>query len=212
MRHLSAQLVSNLQPPASEQDVIPAIGQALTRLRGRPVRLRKAALPPGIASGLWADRTSHDLIAYEENTDPEHQLVITGHEAWHMFQGHCGSPTANGPAASRGQEKETATTLAELVAAISEADETAPPSTARTDAALHFAARADARKADEEVEAELFGFRFATDVQADLAQARSKSRSPTRGRASSMARRQPAGAGCAPPTCAGRGTIPRARL
>lgn len=172
MRQLSAQLVRNLQPPAGEQDVIPAIGQALTRLRGRPVRLRSAAFPPGIASGLWVDRTSHDLIAFEENTDPEHQLVIIGHEAWHMFQGHSSSETAHGPAASRATATEATDVLVQLVAVVSQADETELPPTARTDAALHFAARADARKAEEELEAELFGFRFATDVQAAVAQAR----------------------------------------
>lgn len=172
MRQLSAQLVRNLQLPTGEQDVIPALGQALTRLRERPVRLRKAAFPPGIASGLWVDRTSHDLIAFEENTDPEHQLVIIGHEAWHMFQGHCSSETAHGPAASRAEVAEVTDALAQLVAAVSQADETDLLPSARTDAALHFAARADARQPEEELEAELFGFRFATDVQAALAQAR----------------------------------------
>ncbi|WP_405623547.1 toxin-antitoxin system, toxin component [Streptomyces sp. NBC_00076] len=171
MRQLSAQLVRNLQP-ASDQEIIPAIGQALTQGRGRPVRLRTAAFPPGIASGLWVDRTSHDLIAYEENTDPEHQLVIIGHEAWHMFQGHCSSTTAHGPTASRAQEPQTAGALLKLAAVLSEADDTELPPATRTDAGLHFAARADAHQVDEELEAELFGFRFATDVQAALAQAR----------------------------------------
>jgi hypothetical protein len=41
------------------------------------------------------------------------------------------------------------------------------------DAALHFAARADARQVDEEIEAERFGFRFATDVRAAVDEARS---------------------------------------
>ncbi|MGW0822576.1 toxin-antitoxin system, toxin component [Streptomyces sp. NPDC002845] len=172
MRQLSARLVRHLRPPASDAVVIPSIGQALTQVRGRQVRLRKAAFPPGIASGLWVDRTSHDLIAYEENTDPEHQLVIIGHEAWHMFQGHCSSTTAHGPAASRAGENETTGALAELVAVLAEADDTDLPPTVRMDAALHFAARADARNIQEELEAELFGFRFATDVQSALAEFR----------------------------------------
>lgn len=170
MRQLSAQLVRNLPSPAGEQEVIPALGQALTHVRGRPVRLRRTAFPPGIASGLWIDRTSHDLIVYEENTDPEHQLVIIGHEAWHMFQGQC-SAGAHGAFASRARETAAAGALAEFVAVVSEVDDIELPPNARTDAALHFAARADVHTVEWEREAELFGFRFATDVQAALAQA-----------------------------------------
>ncbi|MFF8960141.1 toxin-antitoxin system, toxin component [Streptomyces sp. NPDC014894] len=172
MRQLSARLVRHLRTPADEGDVIPAIGEVLTQVRGRPVRLRKAAFPPGTASGLWVDRTGHDLIAYEENTDPEHQLVIIGHEAWHMFQGHCGNATAHGPAASRAAEYEPAGALADLAAEIARADDAEGDPATRRDAALQFAARADARNVHEEVEAELFGIRFATDVQAALAEIR----------------------------------------
>ncbi|MGQ4434562.1 toxin-antitoxin system, toxin component [Streptomyces sp. SAS_260] len=141
-------------------------------MRGRPVRLRKAALPHGTASGLWIERTTHDLIVYEQNTDREHQLVIIGHEAWHMFQGGCTSATGHGAAATRSQRNAADDTLAELLAAVSEADDAGLPPAGRTDAALHFAARTDAWQIDEEHEAELFGFRFATDVQAALAAAR----------------------------------------
>ncbi len=177
MRRLSARLVRNLQPPASEEDAIPAIGQALSRVRGRPVRLRHAAFPPATASGLWVDRTSHDLIVYEANTDREHQLVIIGHEAWHMFQGHCGSVTHHGPAASRAGGNEAAreepAALVKLVSVISEVVDADLQPTGRMDAALHFATRTDAHQVEEEVDAERFGFRFATDVQAVLEEARS---------------------------------------
>ncbi|WNM32768.1 hypothetical protein RKE30_21370 [Streptomyces sp. Li-HN-5-11] len=172
MRQLSEQIVRHLRLPAREEDVVSQMGQALTQVRGRTVRLRKTAFPPGIASGLWVDRAGHDLIAYEENTDPEHQIVIIGHEAWHMFQGHCSSVTTHGPAASRAEQNQMPDALAKLVAFLSQADETDLPPTARMDAALHFAARADARKIHEELQAEHFGFRFATDVQAALAEAR----------------------------------------
>lgn len=169
MRQLSTRLVRGLRPPAGDEDVIPAIAHALSEERGRPVRLRGVAFPPGIASGLWVDRASHDLIAYEENTGPEHQLVIIGHEAWHMFHGHCSSVTAHGPAASRAQDSQVAGALAELVAIVSAADDTDLPPTERMDAGLHFAARAEAHTIQEELDAEHFGFRFATDVQAALA-------------------------------------------
>ncbi|MFI1063646.1 toxin-antitoxin system, toxin component [Streptomyces spororaveus] len=172
MRRLSARLVGNLQPPAGGGDAIPAIGQALSRVRGRPVRLRGAVFPPATASGLWIDRTGHDLIVYEENTDREHQLVIIGHEVWHMFQGHCGSVTQHGPTASRAGGYEEDAALAHLMTVISEAVDADLPSTGRMDAALHVATRAGARQAEEEVDAERFGFRFATDVRAALDQAR----------------------------------------
>lgn len=31
-----------------------------------------------------------DLVVIEERTAPDHQLVILGHELWHMQAGHCG--------------------------------------------------------------------------------------------------------------------------
>ncbi|WP_404959627.1 toxin-antitoxin system, toxin component [Streptomyces sp. 147326] len=173
MRRLSAQLVRNLQPPAGDGEVIPALGQALSQVRGRSVRLRKATFPPGTASGLWIDRTSHDLIVYEENTDREHQLVIIGHEVWHMFQGHCGSVTHHGPGASRAGRSEETAALEELMTVISDVVDADLLTTGRMDAPLHVATRADTRQVDEEVDAERFGFRFATDVQAALEEARS---------------------------------------
>ncbi|NUV61581.1 toxin-antitoxin system, toxin component [Streptomyces sp. CAI-85] len=180
MRKLSAQLVGKIRPSAEqeEEDVVLSIGKALSQVRGRPVRLRTAAFPPATASGLWVDRAGHDLIVYEENTDPEHQLVIIGHEAWHMFQGHGSTGAGHAPAASRAERvdradrNENAHALAELVALVSEAADTDLSPDAHTDAALHIAARADAREIDEEVEAERFGFRFATDVQTVLAETR----------------------------------------
>ncbi|GGW59628.1 hypothetical protein GCM10010503_41030 [Streptomyces lucensis JCM 4490] len=123
------------------------------------------------ASGLWVDRTRHDLIVYEANTGQEHQLVIIGHEAWHMFNGHCGSATHHGPAAQRTGAAAEQAVHRELIAVIAQCDtdtDTEMPRTELMDADLHFAARAQARKVDEELEAEHFGVRFATDVQAAL--------------------------------------------
>ncbi len=173
MRRLSSQLLVSLQPPDGDDGAIPAIGRALSDVRGRPVRLHSWAFPPATASGLWIDRDSHDVIAYEKNTDPEHQLVIIGHEAWHMFQGHCGSHTAHGPAASRALGEDATAALKDLAALVSDTDGAALPPTDRMDAVLHFAARTDTASMEMELEAEHFGIRFATDVQAALAEARS---------------------------------------
>ncbi|MEV5316524.1 hypothetical protein AB0K92_02405 [Streptomyces sp. NPDC052687] len=212
MRRLSARLVGGLRPLLADEDVIPATARALSDVRGRPVHLRQAVFPPFTASGVWVDRTDHDLIVYEENTDPEHQLVIIGHEAWHMFQGHghTGSGTGDGagngdgdhgpaapraPRASRAArpsraapasltsraarpaahpaDRGPAATLAEFVAALAEATRTDLPPGARMDASLHFAARTEGHRVREELDAEHFGFRFATDVRAVLHEDRS---------------------------------------
>ncbi|MFI8090739.1 toxin-antitoxin system, toxin component [Streptomyces sp. NPDC086080] len=166
MRKLSAELVSNLRPLAGDADVVPAIGRALSLVRGRPVQLRGAAFPPATASGLWVDRADHDLIVYEETTDPEHQIVIIGHETWHMFQGHGADATR----AAAGTE--AAGEPAGLVTAVAEAARTGCRPARRMDVGLHFAARTDGREVREEREAEHFGFRFATGVQAALDGAR----------------------------------------
>ncbi|MEU0196494.1 hypothetical protein ABZ250_42925 [Streptomyces afghaniensis] len=121
------------------------------------------------------DRTNHDLIVYEENTDPEHQIVIIGHEAWHMFQGH-GSQGANlGPTAARATGGAAPGKLTEFVAAISKAARADLSPAQHMDVGLHFAARTDSHEIHEELEAEHFGFRFATDVQAALGEARAAS-------------------------------------
>lgn len=136
------------------------------------MRLRKAPFPPVTVSGLWVDRASHDLIVYEENTRPEHQLVIIGHEAWHMFQGHGTSLTERGSVALRTGENQGTGVRDEFLAVVSEADDAELPPSAYTDAVFHFAARSDDTMDHEELEADHFGFRFATDVRAALEEAR----------------------------------------
>ncbi|ANH92464.1 MULTISPECIES: hypothetical protein [unclassified Streptomyces] len=143
MRRLSARLLSALELPDSEAGVVPAIGAALERVRGRPVRLHAVPFPPGIASGLWIDRATHDVIAYERHTDLEHQLVIIGHEIWHMFEEHDGAPTAHGPAASRAAEQRVPDAVRALVAAVCADDPAGEPPGTRTDLRLHIALRAE---------------------------------------------------------------------
>lgn len=164
MRRLSAQLVSGLRPLTGDTEIVPAMDRALSLVRGRPVRVRSAVFPPATASGVWIDRTDHDLIVYEANTSPEHQLVIVGHEAWHMFAGH---GTDLGTAA-RADGTEAARRLAGFVAAVAEAAQADLSPVRRMDAQLHFAARTHDVDLREELEAEHFGFRFATDVRAAL--------------------------------------------
>ncbi|MER6982526.1 toxin-antitoxin system, toxin component [Streptomyces carpinensis] len=92
MRRLCGELVAELTLPAPARpaDLHTALCEAMSRRRGRPVRFRTAPFPPGTASGLWLDMTDQDLVLVEERTAPDHQLVILGHELWHMQAGHRG--------------------------------------------------------------------------------------------------------------------------
>ncbi|MFI1015014.1 toxin-antitoxin system, toxin component [Streptomyces sp. NPDC020965] len=90
MRRLCGELVAGLDLPAPAEptDLYDALCDQMSGRRGRPVRYRMATFPPGTASGLWLDMTDQDLIVIEERTAPDHQLVILGHELWHMAAGH----------------------------------------------------------------------------------------------------------------------------
>ncbi|MFE7213108.1 toxin-antitoxin system, toxin component [Streptomyces sp. NPDC057611] len=79
-----------LPAPARPADPYAALCEAMSRRRGRPVRFRTAAFPPGTADGLWPDMTDQDLVLAEERTTPDHQLVILGHELRPMRAGHHG--------------------------------------------------------------------------------------------------------------------------
>ncbi|MER7571103.1 toxin-antitoxin system, toxin component [Streptomyces sp. NPDC126514] len=90
MHRLCGELVGELElpAPAHPADLYGALCAAMARRRGRPVRFRTAAFPAGTASGLWLDMADQDLVVIEERTAPDHQLVILGHELWHMKAGH----------------------------------------------------------------------------------------------------------------------------
>lgn len=172
MRRLTSEIVQCLHSSGSESDLAPALSEALSRVRGRPVRLRQAVFPPKTASGLWIDAPDFDLIVYEQNTDPVHQRVIIGHEAWHMFAGHCGSPMAHGTAATRALNSGPAVLLGDFVRQVTETDAAGRPAVERMDAALHIAALRAESPVDEEAEAEMFGLRLATALQASIVEAR----------------------------------------
>ncbi|MFF3411962.1 toxin-antitoxin system, toxin component [Streptomyces sp. NPDC002742] len=103
MRRLCGELVAELSlpAPAAPDDLYAALCGAMSRRRGRPVRFRTAAFPPGTASGLWLDMAEQDLVVIEERTAPDHQLVILGHELWHMKAGHCGHHVDGAAVAAR---------------------------------------------------------------------------------------------------------------
>ncbi|MBT2414767.1 toxin-antitoxin system, toxin component [Streptomyces sp. ISL-12] len=103
MRRLCGRLVAELSlpVPAPPADLYAELCGAMSRRRGRPVLFRTAAFPPGTASGLWLDMADRDLVVVEERTAPEHQLVILGHELWHMWAGHRGHVAEGAAVAAR---------------------------------------------------------------------------------------------------------------
>ncbi|MEU1042784.1 toxin-antitoxin system, toxin component [Streptomyces sp. NPDC005551] len=103
MRRLCGELVAELSLPAPAEpaDLYGALCDAMSRRRGRPVQYRTAAFPPGTASGLWLDMADQDLVIIEQRTAPDHQLVILGHELWHMKAGHCGHHVQGAAVAAR---------------------------------------------------------------------------------------------------------------
>ncbi|MGW3971016.1 hypothetical protein ACWEFD_17165 [Streptomyces ardesiacus] len=173
MKRLTNRIVRGLQSQGSEQDFIPALGNALSQVRGREVRLRASTFPPEArASGLWVKARGHDLIVYEENTHPMHQQVIIGHEAWHMFAGHCGSPTAHGVSGARAGGSRAAALLDELARRVTELEAVETPATEHMDVGVHIAALRAESAVPHEEEAEVFGYVLRTAIHSYLEDAR----------------------------------------
>ncbi|MGW7466983.1 toxin-antitoxin system, toxin component [Streptomyces xantholiticus] len=102
MRTLRDDLTDGITRPIPEDahDLMQAMCDYLSERRSRDVVLRFAQFPPGTASGLWLDMENADVIIIEERVPPEHQMVIFGHELWHMHAGHCTSHSLAGNAAA----------------------------------------------------------------------------------------------------------------
>ncbi|GAA3837721.1 toxin-antitoxin system, toxin component [Streptomyces phyllanthi] len=157
MRRLCGELVGELTLPAPAEPagLYSALCAAMSRRRGRPVQYRTAAFPPGTASGLWLDMAEQDLVVIEERTAPDHQLVILGHELWHMHAGHGGHQIEGAAVAARlwnpGPGRERARTDEELRATV-----------------LRVAARTQFDMRDEQ-DAESFGLLLASKCRTWLA-------------------------------------------
>ncbi|MCP3818364.1 toxin-antitoxin system, toxin component [Streptomyces sp. A3M-1-3] len=102
-RRLCGELVAAIELPAPAEPtaLYAALCDGMSRRRGRPVQYRMASFPPGTASGLWLDMADRDLVVIEERTAPDHQLVILGHELWHMKAGHCSHHVEGAAVAAR---------------------------------------------------------------------------------------------------------------
>ncbi|MGN5378556.1 toxin-antitoxin system, toxin component family protein [Streptomyces lasalocidi] len=109
------------------------------RRGGRPVELRFERFPDELeVTGLCVEFADFDLVIVEERAAPVQQLVILGHELWHLHAGHRHHRLA-GDAAARA--------FAEAPGGLADA--------------LTVAARNGSRAADE-AEADDFGHRLAT--------------------------------------------------
>ncbi|RSS78365.1 toxin-antitoxin system, toxin component [Streptomyces sp. WAC06614] len=104
MRRYRDALFAGLPQPLPERpaQLLQAFCGCAARGSGREVRLMFEEFPPDTATGLWLDMGDYDLIVVEANTSALHQVVILGHELWHLKEGHCGhGGTAAATAAAR---------------------------------------------------------------------------------------------------------------
>ncbi|WP_317443148.1 toxin-antitoxin system, toxin component family protein [Streptomyces collinus] len=137
---LAAAVRARPQPPGGLRDLCRALCEEMSARRaGRPVELRFERFPDEIeVTGLWVEFQDFDLVIVEERAESVQQLVILGHELWHLHVGHRHHHPA-GAAAARALAGESRW----------------------RDMALTVAARNGSRKADE-AEADDFGHRLAT--------------------------------------------------
>jgi hypothetical protein len=81
---------SRPRPPADAHELCRALCEEMSVLRGgRPVDLRFERFPDEIeVTGLWVEFQDFDLVIVEERAEAVQQLVILGHELWHLHMGH----------------------------------------------------------------------------------------------------------------------------
>ncbi|MEW2154622.1 toxin-antitoxin system, toxin component family protein [Streptomyces sp. NPDC007189] len=151
MRALAAGLAAAVharpEPPGGVEELCRALCEEMSARRGgRPVRLRFERFPDEIeVTGLWLEFADFDLVIVEERAEAVQQLVILGHELWHVHTGHR-HPGVAGDAAAR---------------ALADAP-------GWRDTPLTVAARNGSREADE-AEADDFGHRLAARFRRHLA-------------------------------------------
>ncbi|GGZ11751.1 toxin-antitoxin system, toxin component family protein [Streptomyces poonensis] len=160
MRELTDRLADALRarprPPAGVRELCRALCEEMAaRQGGRPVELRFERFPDELdVTGLWVELRDFDLIIVEERAEAVQQLVILGHELWHLHAGHGHRPGAR-----------TAGVRA-LAEEIGKRDTTLCPglSAALERGGAPVAARNGSRERDE-AEADDFGHRLATLVR-----------------------------------------------
>lgn len=93
---LRAAVRARPRPPADVGELCRALCAEMSALRGgRPVELRFERFPDEIeVTGLWVEFHDFDLVIVEERAEAVQQLVILGHELWHLHAGHGHDHTA----------------------------------------------------------------------------------------------------------------------
>lgn len=159
---LSKAVRGRLDAPVGVRELGAALCAEMSARRGgRPVKLRFERFPDGIGvTGLWMEFPDFDLVIVEERAETVQQLVILGHELWHMHAGHChhhlpgadaavlASADPGGPGAPGGHASAVPPLSPELSAALGQGG-------------TPIAARNGSHESDEQ-EAEDFGHRLAT--------------------------------------------------
>ncbi|GGW81623.1 toxin-antitoxin system, toxin component family protein [Streptomyces lomondensis] len=104
---LAAAVRARPQCPTDVRSLCRAVCEEMSARRGgRPVELRFERFPDEIeVTGLWVEFQDFDLVIVEERAEAVQQLVILGHELWHLYAGH-GHHHVAGTAAARALERE----------------------------------------------------------------------------------------------------------
>ncbi|MER5299686.1 hypothetical protein ABT039_09525 [Streptomyces lasiicapitis] len=86
MRRLCTRLLDDLHlsVPTDPPTLFAALCANLSKRHRQPVEHRLVSFPADTVSGLWMATSDRHFILVEADTSPEHQLVIFGHEVWHM--------------------------------------------------------------------------------------------------------------------------------
>ncbi|MFD0352977.1 toxin-antitoxin system, toxin component [Streptomyces sp. NPDC127110] len=156
------EIVRSLPKPLPDDPaaLLEAICAHYTAKRGQRVRLMLPAFPPGTVSGLWIkvveeNGAQEDLICVERNTSPSHQLVILGHELYHMMMG-------NGDSSCTTHSGGAATARMRMLSSDLDVNDAVKLVEAAT------AARTDVDAGDEEAWAERCGLAMATALRTAL--------------------------------------------
>ncbi|WP_236067885.1 toxin-antitoxin system, toxin component [Streptomyces brasiliscabiei] len=163
---LSKAVRGRLEAPVDVRELGAALCAEMSARRGgRPVKLRFERFPDGIGvTGLWMEFPDFDLVIVEERAETVQQLVILGHELWHMHAGHChhhlpgthaSTPTSASPSASPSSSPSMSASASALPSLSPEL------SAALGQGGTPIAARNGSHASDEQ-EAEDFGHRLAT--------------------------------------------------
>jgi hypothetical protein len=98
---LAAAVRARAQVPADVRSLCRALCEEMSARRGgRPVELRFERFPDELeVTGLWVEFQDFDLVIVEERAEAVQQLVILGHELWHLHAGHSHDHAAGAAAA-----------------------------------------------------------------------------------------------------------------